>query len=363
MNCTEAAEFVSALCDGATVSPSAAEHISACESCRERLRDYVDMGAELRRVASLESAMVPLAPLQLGKRGVTSNFWQKGRKMMRIPRLAFGSLLAAVVVLGSGWARQIVLASQHGSVLLVQYTAGSGPASFCALSAVDRKFDSCGGLRKVKSGWLVYGITVLSKNGDTATLGLRAGLEPPDSSAGTYDIDNFPQRQYQWTPGQTISVDVNGFGTMTFTGQWIDHIPAIAIGLVGDNPYLDPGPDELRFFSPLLLQNDQVLGGLEGASTSLDHPGEAVDLYLAGVGRFDVSLSPLPGAVRGQVHFNRVAFTVAGRAYEFVTGAPVCRRRDIWVLFDPHPSGWTPAGHSFLSTVDVSKLTPPSAQH
>jgi hypothetical protein len=54
MKCAEATEFVSALCDGETIPRPAAEHIGECEVCRARLKDYAEIGAELRRVASLE---------------------------------------------------------------------------------------------------------------------------------------------------------------------------------------------------------------------------------------------------------------------------------------------------------------------
>ena len=54
MKCEEAAEFVSALYDGATVPPVAAEHIGACETCQGRLKEYAEIDAELRRVASAE---------------------------------------------------------------------------------------------------------------------------------------------------------------------------------------------------------------------------------------------------------------------------------------------------------------------
>src|SRR5580693_3036944 len=58
MKCEEAAKFVSALYDGATVPPVAAEHIGACETCRRRLKEYAEIDAELRRVASAEFSRV-----------------------------------------------------------------------------------------------------------------------------------------------------------------------------------------------------------------------------------------------------------------------------------------------------------------
>ncbi len=52
--CEEAAEFVSALHDLESVPPALAEHVRACKSCQERLKEYGEIGMELRRVASLQ---------------------------------------------------------------------------------------------------------------------------------------------------------------------------------------------------------------------------------------------------------------------------------------------------------------------
>jgi len=56
MNCNDAAEFVSALCDHEAIPHKAAEHIKTCAACQARLSDYIAMGAELRSAASQESA-------------------------------------------------------------------------------------------------------------------------------------------------------------------------------------------------------------------------------------------------------------------------------------------------------------------
>jgi hypothetical protein len=54
MKCEEAAEFVSAIYNGERIPRSAAEHVGRCETCHCRLKEYVEIGAELRLVASLE---------------------------------------------------------------------------------------------------------------------------------------------------------------------------------------------------------------------------------------------------------------------------------------------------------------------
>ncbi len=67
MKCEEAAEFVSALCDGEKIPRAAAEHVGECDVCATRLTEYAEMGAELRRVASLESTET--SPLTWAKAG------------------------------------------------------------------------------------------------------------------------------------------------------------------------------------------------------------------------------------------------------------------------------------------------------
>ena len=53
MRCDEAKEFVSAIYDGETVPPQAAEHMARCADCQELLKGYAEMGATLRSYGSL----------------------------------------------------------------------------------------------------------------------------------------------------------------------------------------------------------------------------------------------------------------------------------------------------------------------
>ena len=66
MRCDEAAEFVSARCDGEVIPQTAAEHLETCALCHALLEEYMEMGAELRRTASLEI-----------EQGVSPRIWTK----------------------------------------------------------------------------------------------------------------------------------------------------------------------------------------------------------------------------------------------------------------------------------------------
>ena len=89
MKCDEAAEFVSALRDGESIPPAAAEHVGACEACQARLKEYGEIGTELRRVAALESPPEARARTWKTKQGIKWSWWEKG-----------GMLLACALLIG-----------------------------------------------------------------------------------------------------------------------------------------------------------------------------------------------------------------------------------------------------------------------
>lgn len=354
MKCVEAAEYVSALCDGFTVPRSAAEHINACSTCREQLKGYLEMGAELRRAASLEMVEAPELKAWPERRKWPAIPGLESWKTIRLPRLALVSLLAAIVVLASGWVLTGARASTTGSVLLLQYALGDKTPGFCALSAVDQKFVMCSDSEVATSGRFLWQLKLLSKDGDQATLGVRSRYIPQGEAP--VSINELSQQQFMFTPGQTLRVDVDGLGTIDITGQWIDHIPAIPSGRVGVDQELDPGPGEMRLFSPLLLRENLVIGDFNGGRTTNAGGGWALDIFLKGVGRFIIAPTPLPNAVQAAVDFNRISFTIDGKAYVLVNGAPIMRGRTAWVRYDPNPPAWDSDGGTYFGSEKISKI-------
>ncbi len=134
MKCEEAVQFVSALCDREMIPPPAAEHIGVCAACRMRLQEYVEIGAELRRVASLQAVEETEVKLWEQARRITPKWWEKGWETMRIPRFAFAMLLAATVVLGSSLVMVRVRAHTQGPVLMLTAKSATGHTVRCALS-------------------------------------------------------------------------------------------------------------------------------------------------------------------------------------------------------------------------------------
>ena len=353
MNCDQAAEYVSALCDGEVIPRHAAEHIGACAACRQRLSDYVSLGCELRSAASLELAQ-PVPPLRLEPRTrQPRSFWQKGLETMRIPKFAFALLIIAVLALASSLAVVKVGAHSSGSVLMLTITLPDRQSNQCFFDTL-KKEDGCGLFAGMSGTKARFGLDLrlLSHDGDQVQLGVKSKVAP-DGDIGSADLVGVEQSHYSFEVGRPLKLNLEGFGKVEITGAWTDHVPA----LIGETQ-LDPGPDELRIASPILLKDKQVIGDLEGATTSASSPSETAVIYYAGVGRFLISLAPMKDAVRASVRLNRVSFEIDGREYVFLTGAPVARGEKVWVRYEPDfkPSGGGEG--SFITSANLEQIAP-----
>ena len=353
MKCEEAAEFVSALCDGERIPPEAAEHIGVCEFCHTRLREYTEMEAELRRVASLESEE-EAGSRSWEKTGRVPIWWRKGWAIIRIPRFVFSLLLAAIVVLGSTLAIVKARAHSQGTVLMLTAKTAEGQSVRCPLSLEDKNSARCASMGFDH----VYGFRIIAVGGNRIELGVRIGLTADLQKTGdlTYEnIDRLPEKQYWFQPGEKLEIAVPGIGTMLVTGELLDHMPA----LVGNDPgeQIDPEPDELRFVSPVLLRGKEVVFDFDGASAIAREKHGGIEFYAPREGLFHISLSPLEGAVEGRIAMSRISFELDGQSYMFLLAAPVARGEHVWILRDasykPSDSGLQ---DGFLGSCDESHL-------
>jgi hypothetical protein len=338
MKCEDAAEFVSALCDGEIVPSSAARHIGSCGACGVRLKEYVEMGTELRRVASLQAVETEKVPLWGKARRVSPNWWQKGWETMRIPRFAFAMLLAAIVVLGSGLTIMRVRAHTQGPVLMLTAKTASGHTIRCALSLVDEKAASCASVQVVAGGGgEAFEFRVISQQGDRIELGVRAKFLTGSGSLSSEETEKLPETTYWFQPGEKLEAKMEESEPMIVTGELMDHMPTSLA--VGGDEQLDPHPNELRFVVPVLVRGKQVLHDFDGMSVMSNEKDEGLELYVPHDGRYLVSLAPLAGGVEGQIHDSRVTFELSGQLYQFLTGAPVARGERIWILHLPDEKG------------------------
>lgn len=330
MRCDEAREYLSALYDGETVPLHVAEHTARCASCQELFKDYAETGAALRSYGSLLIAEpVPQRTWLKTERNRTM-WWKKGLQMMRIPRIAFACLLVLLVVLGSRLALIEVRAHADGSVLMLKLTSSQGDSIRCDLSTSDTKNDSCGGITQIDKSNLFYAVKALKRDGNRVLLSLRSKVTPlGPATFGPEEANSLPETQSWFTPGETLRLPNTGELNLALTGEWTDHIP------VGGHQMLDPGPNQIRLFSTLLLKNNTVAGDLGSMSAFCDRPGEGVSFYVPNEGRFLLSAMPIADAVPATVQFNRVTFESNGQKYVIVNGMPVSRAKKLWVLHDP----------------------------
>jgi hypothetical protein len=357
MKCAELQEFLSSLCDGERIPPQAAEHISSCRRCRERMNEYSKIGAELRRAASVEIAreVRPGAWRQVQPRASRSSladWWGKGRETMQIPKFAFALLLVAVVALGSGLLIDKVRAQSQGTVLMLTTKIPSGESNRCALSLVDEKNNFCAWMDPTQ---FLFGLKAYSYNGDQIELGVRAKYTPVARVEGTAysasldDLYKVPEKRYSLKPGEALQIEIPGWGNVALSGELMDHMPPSIT--VNNDVRMDPKPGTLQVISPLLLRDNKVFADFEGGS-AINNTG--AQMYVPGEGLWTLSLSPIEGAMQAKVNLNRVSFELNGHSYTILMAAPVARTEEhVWVLHDPK---YELRGTSkFIGPVDVAR--------
>lgn len=331
MVCDEAAEYISALCDVETIPPAAAQHIGICQDCQARLNDYLAMGVELRRRASLHlTDSVPSRSWTKPQNRVAT-WLQKGFATMRIPRLAFAGMVAGILVLASALTINKGRAQNTGTVVLLSTAGPNGPLADCPLSTEEKNGATCFWSGKIGSQFVAYEVRLLSRDGGRVLLAVYTRTFTPGENLGPFVREFGPGIEIWLEPGQPSSVEVPSVGTLTLTGEWLDHMPILGL--------LDPGPDELRFSTPLLVRDGTVVGDLSskiGGIFSQDDSDRAMAFYIPREGRFLISRLQMKGAVEARVTLGRITFEEGGHSWQLVNGVPVCRADHLWVLHQPN---------------------------
>jgi hypothetical protein len=224
MKCEDASESISALCDGERIPREAAEHIGVCELCCARLRQYSEMGAELRRVASLEWAGEVKMHRGQSQR-FSSNWWWRGWEPMRIPRFAFALLMVAVVLMGSSLVIGKVRAYTKGRLFMVIAKPAEGHTVLCGVSPAN-KDGVCESIRSegTNGGRGLYKFRIISDDGERVQLGIRSARIYHQVSKD--DLYNLPETTYWLKPGETLHIDVPGAGDMAVNVEEWDHYPS-----------------------------------------------------------------------------------------------------------------------------------------
>ena len=129
-------------------------------------------------------------------------------------------------------------------------------------------------------------------------------------------------------------------------------IPVEGPGKIGSNPRepLDSEPGKFRLSSPVLVRDNQVLVNMAGSMATATEDDAAASLYSPGLGRFIFSSVPFEGAIEGKLGFNQISFTLEGKSYLLLTGAPISPSQSVWVVHQPF---WRPSASELSTLGDV----------
>lgn len=130
--------------------------------------------------------------------------------------------------------------------------------------------------------------------------------------------------------------------------------------VMGANPRepLDPEPGKLRLLSPVLVRDNQVLVNIAASATATEND-PAASLYSPGLGRFIFSSVPFEGAIEGKLRFNQISFTLEGKSYLLLTGAPISSSQGVWVMHQPF---WRPSASELSALGDQPMVATSSLQ-
>lgn len=337
MKCEDAAEFLSALHDGERIPRGAAEHLGGCEECQDRMIAYSAVGAELRRIASLEEPPELQAaawPTEVGRR--STRWWQKAAQTMRIPRFAFALMLCAIVVLAGGLAMERARAGSAGPVLRLRTKLPTGEKPFdCYMAAREEPRENCEEFRRVApNGTLSIGVRFIQRDGQRSQVGVKTRYDNPYPEwmlgrPSSERLTEVAEEKVWIEPGEVQKIAIAGWGSMEITGEYIDHVPPFPFS---PDDTIDVKPNVFRLAAPVLLRGKEVVFNFGGGSSEFDDkPGSGGAIYWPGEGRFLFSLRPFPGAVEGKVFGSQVEFQMEGQTYTLLTGVPPTSAEDVWI--------------------------------
>jgi hypothetical protein len=352
MNCGKAAESVSALCDGERIPREVAEHLGACEECKARLNEYLQMSAELKRMAIIAAPQCVRTVSWGAQETMKSSWWQMWRESMRIPRFAFGLMLVAILSLGAG----IAIIRANSSERWFQFevrTRQGGMAETAVMSAEPKEPEHPGPvITREPEGTLAFIVRVLAGTGGSVKLGVRAICLPQNADQGIEEeVLAAPEREFWVISGQKLSVPVKDHGQIEITGKLLDKLPE------DQNPRemrLYPKEGQFQVIAPqVLLMDGRVLskGGGNGLRLTKD---SFFAYYAPHDGWYIFAFNAFPGATEGKINANQVEFTLDGRSYALVAAAPIVDTSvtRIWVRH-----------HSGNRLVDEQRVSPDRDSH
>ena len=354
MDCQEVQPFVSALHDGETVSREIADHIRNCSACRSRLEDYTRMGVELRLLASTAPEEAPTRLPQLPPPSLRWGSTLTARVL--VPRFALGVGLFAILGLsvGLGWMR-----AQSGGGPWFQFDLSNPETQDrvgCLTQVEGHEEDVFlpGGANKR----IAIRVKVLDAQKDAVRLTVQArAFEPVPGSEEDKELSyqagvhfeqvwdrilaNTSPREFDYAPGQTLEIPVEGGGKILLKGEVLKLRPSFSAEWYP----VTPQPDQIMLSKAALVRGNEFLGEIHG-SGGVRATNSAVGICVPPLGAFIFALKPFEGAVQGVAEFSEVHFKMDGSDYILFSATPITggqQPREIWVYRSQNcPPSWGP---------------------
>jgi hypothetical protein len=333
MDHDEALPLVSEIFDGKNVPAEAAQHIQDCPICRERLRDYEEMRIELRLSDSAGEADFAEPPLTVASQTRLPGWAQQWRARVSIPKpaLALGLALIVALSVGLGYVRA------QGPRQIFHFVVNSPQAEGSSWGAELRAGGKAIYGMPGPTGYVFALFQLLEIRDGVAHLTVRARRfdksTPELEEEQIRSLNEASAREYQYTPGETLEIPVNDWGTLFLKGELLDHAEKFS----WENPSIEPFPNQLVLNAPVLLKGNEIVfqdAKYDGSATGTN---PTVSLYVPGYGRFLFRLQQFTGAVAGTADFAHVSFDLDGEKYLLACATPVTggpQPRQVWVYLD-----------------------------
>ena len=241
------------------------------------------------------------------------------------------------------------------ALLLTFKLVRTGEVSHCTFDTRKAEGQSCShGTDVGVSGYVSFSARYVKREAGRVQLAIKT-LYSSESNPGSWGSDalaSVPEEEYWLEPDRILAVHVTGLGPIEISGQFLDYMPAMS---QRPTEPLDPGRDEFRLWYPVLISENRVVADLSGFSTTDTGNDAAIWLYAPGLGRFVFSSVPFEGATEGKIQISQMSFTLEGRSYRVLTGAPISRTEQVWVLHQPDWKSTSVLGSGNLRTVLESK--------
>jgi hypothetical protein len=339
VNCEQVEEYISALCDGEKIPRDAAGHLGTCQKCQLELSEYSSIGVELRRLASMEDAGSCIqAEWAREMRKKQISWWEKGLMTMKIPRLAFGVMLIAIIALSGDLVLLRARAGATGGRFVeLKYKLSPTDKDICVMRADGSQKDNlCNFVHHGHQGVLLMNTRVMANFTDHVQVAIRAKYIPgADDIEVNYNetlFKDIPENVLSLVGGEKQEIQVAGLGPMEVEGEYLDHIPPL---VYRPQETLDPNPREFRVVAPVLVRDNQVVAKADGSSIETGSADATLMLYIPGEGRYLVSVIPFEGAVEGAVHLGQIAFALEKHDYLLLTSMPITVSEHVWVKHEP----------------------------